>query len=329
MRFLSVVAVGSLGLWTGCFQSKVVDTTPGQSSVAVGSSSFLSSSAIFQSSAQLSSSSFGGVSSSSVFVPGTLSVDSLVTLDVWSKLFPYRYGKGPDGCKGDGTDFFTQAAFVAAAKKFPLFVGEGTDEQRKKELAAFFANISHETTGGGGDGTWCGGLDRLTSPCFKMGLCYREEIGCESQTACIQYGKAPNGTTYHGRGPMQLSHSYNYEAAGLALTRGLALDPSILVKDAQASFESAIWFWMTEQAPKPSCHAVMVHGEDGAIGPDVDPLRPTGFGLTINIINGGRECGTNERNDSQRDRMGYYRRYLSVFGLDTSGVTDCAKTPSY
>lgn len=42
---------------------------------------------------------------------------------------------------------------------------------------------------------------------------------------------------------------------------------------------SAMWFYMTAQSPKPSMH-------DAVMG-----RVPGGFAATINIINGGIECG--------------------------------------
>lgn len=281
------------------------------------------------SSQQLETSSSSQLSLSSSEPVGNLTIDSILRADDWAVLFPRRYGLGRDGCKGTEVDFFTYQSFIEAAKKFPRFAGEGSNDRRKRELAAFLANISHETTGGGGDGTWCGGFDKLTSSCLKYGLCYREEVGCEDQISCSGYGIATNGTTYHGRGPMQLSYTYNYCHAADSLGYDLCNDPSILIKNATASFESAIWFWMTEQAPKPSCHDIMVYDEDGAIGPQADPTRPTGFGLTVNVINGGVECGSGTMGNTLKDRQGFYKRYLLYFGLDTSGVTNCANMPSY
>jgi chitinase len=53
-----------------------------------------------------------------------------------------------------------------------------------------------------------------------------------------------------------------------------------------------MWFYMTPQSPKPSMHEVATgfwkpNTKDGKA--DID----FGFGATINIINGGLECGKN------------------------------------
>jgi chitinase len=44
---------------------------------------------------------------------------------------------------------YTYDNLVTAAQKYQQFCNEGTDEQRKREAAAFLANIAHETTEAG------------------------------------------------------------------------------------------------------------------------------------------------------------------------------------
>lgn len=55
-----------------------------------------------------------------------------------------------------------------------------------------------------------------------------------------------------------------------------------------------------------------------------------GFGSTINIINGGIECGggTNSKAENRGD---YYLEFLSAFGIDGSGEQDlgCATEGSF
>ena len=73
----------------------------------------------------------------------------------WDSLFPNRFhiSPYPDTLfKGiDKKDFYNFEAFVTAAKMFPIFLGDGNDSTQKRELAAFLANISHETNGGWDD----------------------------------------------------------------------------------------------------------------------------------------------------------------------------------
>ncbi len=49
----------------------------------------------------------------------------------------------------------------------------------------------------------------------------------------------------------------SYALAGPALGLDLLNDPDLVHQDASVAFMTALWFWMTPQDPKPSCHAVM------------------------------------------------------------------------
>ncbi|KAH9326680.1 hypothetical protein KI387_006858, partial [Taxus chinensis] len=88
---------------------------------------------------------------------------------------------------------------------------------------------------------------------YAWGYCFLRENGggdyCNSQQAPCASGKQ-----YYGRGPIQLSWNYNYIAAGKAIGFDGLNDPDIVARDNTISFKTAIWFWMTAQSPKPSCH---------------------------------------------------------------------------
>jgi len=196
---------------------------------------------------------------------------------------------------------------------YATFAGEGDLTVRKRELMAFLANISQETTGGwptapGGQYAW--------------GLYFREEVGYEGTNNIgyrvetdTEYPPAP-GKSYHGRGPIQLSYNYNYGQASEFIfgdKNVLLANPEKVVQDGVIAFETGIWFWMAQQYPKPSCHDVMVPGkftptaEQLAIG-----LKP-GFGTTVNIINGGVECGGSGAEKPQVvSRIGHYQRYTTL-----------------
>ncbi|KAG9142843.1 hypothetical protein Leryth_005592 [Lithospermum erythrorhizon] len=99
-------------------------------------------------------------------------------------------------------------------------------------------------------------------------------------------------------------------------------NPEIVSNNSVIAFKTAIWFWMTKQKPKPSCHNVMV----GRYVPKKNDLkvnnRTAGFGLTTNIINGGLECGI--PNDGRvNDRIGYFKRYAALFNVATGPNLDC------
>lgn len=70
-----------------------------------------------------------------------------------------------------------------------------------------------------------------------------------------------------------LLHSYNYIPAGRAIGFDGLNNPEIVATDPVVAFKTAIWFWMTTQAPKPSCHDVIT-GRYTSTSPD----KPVGYG---------------------------------------------------
>lgn len=69
-------------------------------------------------------------------------VSSIITSALFDQLLKYR---NDPRCQSNG--FYTYDAFITAAKSFSGFGTTGDDSTRKKELAAFLAQTSHETTG--------------------------------------------------------------------------------------------------------------------------------------------------------------------------------------
>lgn len=240
----------------------------------------------------------------------------------WDLYFPNRYGMGAAQSSGKAIqDFFSYEAFTEAARHFPAFLNEGNDTQRRQELAAFLANIAQETSGGWADAP--GGY-------FKWGLYFREEQGCEH--GCPVYADTSNkqwppvtGVSYHGRGPKQLSWNYNYgqfSEAWYGNKDSLLLHPERLTEDAMLSFASAIWFWMTAQPPKPSCHDIMT-GQWIPTARDTAGGRLPGFGTTVNVINGGLECNTSRPLEKTRYRYAYYHYFCTLLRVPPGGNADC------
>lgn len=244
-------------------------------------------------------------------------LSEFLTREMYDAFFLHREDSA---CEGE---LFTYDAFIAAAATFPAFCSEGSLDDRRREAAAFLANVSHETTGG-----WATAPD---GP-HAWGLCFKEEVGCgdggcEGYCAPSEMWSCAPGRTYHGRGPIQLSWNYNYGQAGDALDLDLIADPDLVTSDGVIAFRTAIWFWMTPQSPKPSCHDVMV-GNWTPSAEDLSGNREPGFGMTVNIINGGLECnrGPDSRVD---DRIGFYRRYAELMGVSPGASLDCATMTSY
>lgn len=212
---------------------------------------------------------------------------------------------------------------------FATFVNGDLQNNNKRELAAFLANISKETTGGwnlpvggGAQGDYA-----------KWGLYYAYELGYNSTNAAGAYSFAstdypPNPKVgYYGRGPMQLSYNDNYGKLSTFLFNDknvLLNNPDSLQKDGVLAFKSAIWFWMMPQCPKPSCHQVM-HDLWRPIASEYPSAKMylKGFAHTNNIINGGLECRSTSTQvfiDKVTLRSELYKYYLGILGFNSAQI---------
>lgn len=200
---------------------------------------------------------------------------------------------------------FSYTGLVEASAKYPGFLHQGSEEQNKAELVAFLANASHETTGG-----WS------TAPGgpYAWGLYFAQEVGCEGGQ-CKQYTDSTSsyqpvdGQTYQGRGALQLSWNYNYGQVSEAIfgdASTLLQNPGLVATDPILAWQTAIWFWMTPQSPKPSAHEVMIG--------DPSQYKKDAFGETVNIINGGVECGQGQMNQYLENRIGFYKHFAEILG---------------
>ncbi|KAI9107396.1 hypothetical protein K1719_021433 [Acacia pycnantha] len=137
-----------------------------------------------------------------------------------------------------------------------------------------------------------------------------------------QYPCAP-GKRYYGRGPIQLKWNYNYGQAGTALGVDLLNNPDLVATDPVLSFKVALWFWMTPQSPKPSCHDVIT-GRWTPSAADVAAGRLPGYGVVTNIIIGGLECGKGPDSTVDENRIGYFKRYCDMLGLGYGDNLNCS-----
>jgi hypothetical protein len=69
-------------------------------------------------------------------------VSSIITQETFNSMLSNR---SQGGCEGGS--FYTYDAFIKAASQFPAFGATGDEETRRRELAAFFGQTSHETVG--------------------------------------------------------------------------------------------------------------------------------------------------------------------------------------
>ncbi|MFF5173334.1 glycoside hydrolase family 19 protein [Micromonospora sp. NPDC000089] len=189
--------------------------------------------------------------------------------------------------------FYTYAGLTDAMAAFPDFATTGDEQTRKRELAAFLANVDHETEG----------------------LIHVDEIDRAAWGTYCDGGKpygCPAGrSAYHGRGPLQLSWNGNYKAAGDALGVDLLGNPDLVSTDPSVAWRTALWFWMTQPGA-------------GTTTPHTAITGGGGFGATVRSINGALECGGG--NPGQvRGRIDAYRRFTEVLGVDPGdeGTLSC------
>jgi chitinase len=251
--------------------------------------------------------------------PGTCSLSQIFSQAQWDTLFPHANYAGNNAASNPNyagqASPFTYSNFITAAASYRDFACTGDLATRQRELAAFLAQTSHETTGG----------TRGASDQFFWGYCFSRELTCSTYCGgdTTTY-PCTAGKSYCGRGPIQLSWNYNYGQASAAIfgnKNTLLTDPDQVSTNGVTAFKTALWFWMTAQGAKPSCHDVMT----GAYVSSGN--RVAGFGLTTNIINGGIECGY-ATPDAVTDRVGFFSRYTSFFGVSTGNNLYCdAMTP--
>lgn len=212
---------------------------------------------------------------------------------------------------------------------FEHFVNRLSDLNNKRELAAFLANISKETTGGwqmpvggGSEGDYA-----------QFGLYFVHELGYTTANSAGTYSQShpeypPNPLVgYYGRGPIQLSWNFNYGQFSKFLYNDINVlinNPNLLQEDGKLAFKSAIWFWMMPQCPKPSCHQVMHDLFDSQSSTYTSSLMyKKGFAHTNNIINGGLECRTFSSaafTEKVVIRSEIYKYYLNIMGLTNSQI---------
>ncbi|KAK6924563.1 Glycoside hydrolase, family 19, catalytic [Dillenia turbinata] len=250
-------------------------------------------------------------------------ISSLISRSLFDQMLKHR---NDGSCRGKG--FYTYDAFVAAANSFPSFGTTGDTDTRKREIAAFLGQTSHETTGPIlVQSNLCGWPSAPDGP-YAWGYCYVTEQGnppdyCEVS----QVYPCASGKKYYGRGPIQISYNYNYGPAGKAINSDLLNNPDLVAKDATISFKTALWFWMTPQSPKPSCHAVMTGGWTLSTA-DTTAGRVPGYGVTTNIINGGIECGNGSKPQVE-DRIGFYKRYCDLLSVGYGNNLDCSNQTAF
>ncbi|KAK9159571.1 hypothetical protein Syun_005912 [Stephania yunnanensis] len=194
-----------------------------------------------------------------------------------------------NSCEGKG--FYSRDSFLGASNSYSQFGTSGSQDDNKREIAAFFAHATHETE--------C----KLSIHHLYL-FCYINEIGGSSRNYCdstnTQYPCVP-GKTYFGRGPLQLSWNYNYGPAGQSIGFDGLGAPETVANDPVVSFKTGLWFWMN------NCHSLITSGQ--------------GFGATIRAINGIECDGGNT--PAVNARVGYFTSYCNQFGVSPGDNLSC------
>ncbi|MEU9720923.1 glycoside hydrolase family 19 protein [Streptomyces sp. NPDC047976] len=212
--------------------------------------------------------------------PGTGNPSGFVVSEAqFNQMFPNR------------NPFYTYNGLVAALSAYPGFANTGDDTVKRREAAAFLANVSHET----------GGLVYIVEQNTANYPHY-----CD---ASQPYGCPAGQAAYYGRGPIQLSWNFNYKAAGDALGINLLANPYLVEQDPAVAMKTALWYWNTQNGPGTmTAHAAMVNG--------------AGFGETIRSINGALEC--NGGNPAQvQSRVSKYQSFTQLLGVTPGANLSC------
>ncbi len=203
----------------------------------------------------------------------------IVTEAQFNQMFP---GRNP---------FYTYQGLVAALSAYPAFTTTGTDTVRRREAAAFLANVNHET----------GGLVHIVeqnTANYPHYCDWGQSYGCPAGQAA-----------YYGRGPIQLSWNFNYKAAGDALGLPLLTNPWLVQNDAAVAWKTALWYWNTQSGP-------------GTMTPHNAMVNSAGFGETIRSINGSIEC--NGGNPAQvQSRVNAYQQFVGILGTTAGNNLYC------
>jgi len=243
------------------------------------------------------------------------------------------YDKITKGKSCADTGILTRVNLEEAIKsgKFDTFANGGkSDDMNKREVAAFLANVFQET------GQLCATIESACSKDTPDAFCkvdYQKVFwlaSCKDKCAAADYDPA---LYFYGRGALQTSYPGNY-AAFLNFWHGTSYTVYTLDKtkvealgtDGKIAWASALYFWTQAGWNKPSCSQVMQC--DSSIDLTKQPTGVEfGFGWTINIINGEKEC--NQVSTKAANRADFFAKAQTAAGLTEIDETSCKDMEIY
>jgi len=216
--------------------------------------------------------------------PGIAGVVSEAQFDRW---FPHR------------NSFYTYAGLTSINDLYPDFANSSDMTVRKREVAAFLANVSLET-------------DNLVSIESQKPETYANY--CDPND---RFGCPAGASAYFERGPIQVAWSFNYKAAGEALGYDLLNNPHWVATDANLSWQTSGCYWNSANGP----------GGDGGNSHNamLNSNASGGMGETIKHINGKLECPSmGGENTASRDaRIERYKFFCDQLGVSYGNNLGC------
>ena len=227
------------------------------------------------------------------------------------------------------------------------FLNSNNENDNKRELSAFFANMSHESGAYGyikadENGKPLGDNGQADPnhwiyweyPDFnkyQWGFVWNEETSYINYTgdeysdySFTQYPPV-KGHGYQGRGPIQLTWNYNYGFFSETVfgdKNVLLNNPERVSEEGFLGIMGAIWFWMTPQPPKASCHDIMLNYYQHDSNDQYEKYYHNCFGLTIIVVNGHYENNKGPGEWPQVDnRVSFYKRFAKMLNANIDGET--------
>lgn len=241
-----------------------------------------------------------------------LDIFTIVTSGIFQELFPNH------------SSVYTYAGFRSAVENWnqnnldKQIFASNDEPSVRHQLAAFMGHVLHES--GGLQQTRESSQCEIFNEANGVGYCnpngqssgdYTDpycSTGC-GECAPVGYtdGKGYNANKlYFGRGPLQLSHSYNYFDAGEAVGTDYCALPDLVATNEVHGWASALWFWTSSI------------GSTGTTCKDYVARRS--FGGTLKTINGGFECPSSSYGEGYFEavvsRLNDYCRAATVFEVE-------------
>ncbi|KAJ1722812.1 hypothetical protein LPJ61_005890 [Coemansia biformis] len=210
-------------------------------------------------------------------------------------------GGGGGGGGSGGSNFgITCAKFNQAVSKASAAIGQSYPQPSAAQCQAFLQGMPKGDISSAREAAMF-----LANILWESdGLRAKEEYDCKDLPSwCAQNYKLPGdspGKTYWGRGYIQLTWLYNYQAASRALFGNdkLVNDPTLASTDENVAWGVSFWYW-----------AENVHSDAG--------VQAGNFGSSINKINGALEC----RGAAQDKAKKRYQMYTSILPIFAPGQT--------